>query len=105
MTVVRLKTPCETIIWKSLPCIRRELAMLLVKEHGLSQKEAASRLGVTEAAVSQYLSGKRGRSMDCDEDGRQEVVRAAGRLASQDREPATVELCRICRFIRAEEPI
>ena len=58
--VVRLKTPCETIIWKSLPCIRRELAMLLISEYGLNQKEAASRLGLTEAAVSQYLIGKRG---------------------------------------------
>ena len=53
-----MKLPCEKAIWYVLPQIRADLARELVKG-GLSQKEAAERLGVTPAAVSQYMSRKR----------------------------------------------
>ncbi len=41
-----------------LPALRRELA-LAWKGEGVSQKEIARLLGVTEPAVSQYISSKR----------------------------------------------
>ncbi|MER3601411.1 MAG: hypothetical protein C4339_01690 [Nitrososphaerota archaeon] len=42
------------------PRIRAMLAKILMERLHLSQKEAAERLGITQAAISQYLSGKRG---------------------------------------------
>lgn len=42
-----------------LPAIRRELSERM-KTLGLEQKEIARRLGVTAAAVSQYINEKRG---------------------------------------------
>jgi len=45
-----------------LPGMRAEMVSRLVSERGLSQSEAARRLGVTRAAVSQYVSRKRGNS-------------------------------------------
>jgi hypothetical protein len=42
--------------------MRAEMVSRLVSERGLSQSEAARRLGVTRAAVSQYVSRKRGNS-------------------------------------------
>ena len=50
--------PCESAAKYKVPAIKAKLAKEL-KEKRLSQKEIALRLGVTEAAVSQYLSGKR----------------------------------------------
>ena len=41
-----------------LPALRKELAICM-KERGKSQKEIAQLLGVTEAAISQYMSAKR----------------------------------------------
>jgi len=47
--------------WNGLPVIRREIAESMINKFGLSQKEAALKLGVTPAAVCQYISKKRGK--------------------------------------------
>ncbi len=51
--------PCEKAVWYNLPQIRADIAEGLVKE-GMTQSQAAKKLGVTPAAVSQYLNKKRG---------------------------------------------
>jgi len=51
---------CDVLVRKILPSMRAEMVSRLVSERGLSQSEAARRLGVTRAAISQYVSGKRG---------------------------------------------
>ena len=43
-----------------LPPMRAEMVSRLVQKQGLSQSDAAKRLGITRAAVSQYMSRKRG---------------------------------------------
>jgi predicted transcriptional regulator len=43
-----------------LPPMRAEMVSRLVQKKGLSQSDAAKRLGVTRAAVSQYINKKRG---------------------------------------------
>ena len=90
------KIPCEIVTWYVLPVIRQEIAMLLVKNHGVSQKEAASLLGVTDAAVSQYLSKKRGKTnfYKIDEN---EFEKAARRIA--DGASAKEEMCQLCKFL------
>ena len=54
-------TPCEYMMWNGLPVIRKEIAESMINNFGLNQKEAAKNLGVTPAAVCQYLSKKRGK--------------------------------------------
>ena len=51
--------PCKEVHWKILPAVSRELAVMLEKEN-VPRKRIASALGTTPAAVSQYISGKRG---------------------------------------------
>jgi len=51
-------TPQEIEVHYIIPAIRREIAKEL-KKNGLDQKTIAEKLGVTEAAISQYISGKR----------------------------------------------
>ncbi len=53
---------CDVLVRKMLPSMRAEMVSRLVSERGLSQSEAARRLGVTRAAISQYVSRKRGNS-------------------------------------------
>jgi hypothetical protein len=43
-----------------LPPMRAEMVSRLVQKQGLSQSDAAKRLGLTRAAVCQYMSRKRG---------------------------------------------
>jgi len=51
---------CDTMVRNLLPPMRAEMVSRLVRKAGLSQSDAAKRLGVTRAAVCQYLSRKRG---------------------------------------------
>jgi predicted transcriptional regulator len=51
---------CDTMVRHLLPPMRAEMVSRLVQRQGLSQSDAAKRLGITRAAVSQYLSRKRG---------------------------------------------
>ncbi|MBM3229922.1 hypothetical protein FJZ26_05800 [Candidatus Parvarchaeota archaeon] len=51
--------PCADVHWKLLPAICRELALDMGKE-GMAQSKIAVTLGTTSAAISQYVSGKRG---------------------------------------------
>ncbi len=50
--------PQEIEVWYLLPAIRREISKSLVR-NGLTQREVALKLGITESAVSQYLKEKR----------------------------------------------
>ncbi len=60
---LRVIYPQEIEAWYVLPVIRNELAVAM-KNEGLSQKEIAKTLGITEAAVSQYINKKRGNDFE-----------------------------------------
>ena len=92
------QTPCEQMLWNRLPAIRRELAIALISTHGLSQREAAELLGVTPAAICQYLSKKRGQSSVITEAIRDEVLASATRIKNDGGSAAT-ETCRLCKLI------
>jgi predicted transcriptional regulator len=51
---------CDTMVRNILPPMRAEMVSRLVQRRGISQSDAAKRLGVTRAAVCQYMSRKRG---------------------------------------------
>ena len=61
--MLKVLQPQEIEAFYLLPALRRELAGAL-KALGKDQKTIASLLGVTGAAVSHYLSGKRGAEME-----------------------------------------
>jgi len=50
--------PQEIEVWYIIPAIRKELARLLTKENNLSYEKVGGYLGISKAAVSQYLSNK-----------------------------------------------
>jgi uncharacterized protein len=54
--------PQEIEVWYIIPAIRRELAKSMI-EDGLTQKQVADFMSITEAAVSQYLSSKRAKEV------------------------------------------
>jgi len=49
-----------------IPAIRREIVKKMV-EKGLSQREVAEKMKLTKSAVSQYISGKRGKKFSLDD--------------------------------------
>ena len=94
-----MRAPCEVSIWYVLPLIRKTLAMQLVETHGLSQAEVARKLSLTDAAVSQYLSGKRaGKDPDVSF-MKAQFARGASLIAkAKDGKAVQREVCRLCKF-------
>lgn len=97
-----MKMPCEVIIWYVLPGIRREITKNLLK-NGLSQKEVAKKLGITDAAVSQYLSEKRGRVEIKNKKILAEIKKSAERIIAGDESMMIEETCRICNLIKSSK--
>lgn len=80
--VNRLLQPQEIEVFYVLPAIRRELA-LAMKSAGKSQKEIAKLLGVTEPAISQYMSQKRASSLKFSEKICAHIGESAARITSE----------------------
>jgi predicted transcriptional regulator len=98
------RTPCEYMIWNGIPAIRKELAETMIKQFGLSQREAAEKLGLTPAAVCQYLSKKRGKNDTFDQTIIKEITISAQRIIKNDGTDIVIETCRICRLVQKQKP-
>lgn len=97
-----MKSPCEVIVWDVLPGIRAALAEELVK-NGILQKEISKILGITPAAVSQYVSKKRGYKIDLQDAVRMEIKRLANDIITQGGvDSLSLRICEICMKLRAD---
>ncbi len=94
------RTHCEFIMWNGLPVIRKEIAVSMIKDYGLSQKETAEKLEITPAAVCQYLSKKRGRPHIFNEIILSEIKFSAKNIIENGYGKIIPETCRICKLIR-----
>ena len=96
------RTPCEFMMWNGLPVIRKEIAESMITNYDLTQKEAAQKLGITPAAVCQYLSNKRGKIKILDKYLLEEIKISAQRILEHDNTVVITETCRICRLLRTK---
>jgi predicted transcriptional regulator len=94
------RTPCEYMLWNGIPTIRKELAEALINQFGLSQRQAAEKLGITPSAVCQYLTKKRGKTDLFDKQIIQEITISAERIMKNDGTDIVIETCRICRLVQ-----
>jgi len=99
------KTPCEFILWNVRPVIRKELVRCIVHNFGLSQKEAAEKMGLTPAAISQYKCHKRGIPTINDETILKEINFSAALIVQKGKKIAGSEICRICKLINSKESL
>jgi len=96
------RTPCEYVMWNGLPVIRKEIAESMITNFGLNQKEAAEKLGVTPAAICQYLSHKRGNVKIDDQGLIKEINLSTERILNNTDTNVIEETCRICKIFRAK---
>lgn len=95
--------PCEFIVKKVLPAIRAGIVKELSEEYHLKQNQIANKLGITQPAVSLYLSGDRGRFQEIYEAIDKSIMR---KLADEvmknvgSTDPIEVEICNICVELR-----
>jgi predicted transcriptional regulator len=101
--------PCESVVKELLPALRAKTARYLYEEYHLSQAEIALRLGVTQAAVSKYLStgpsGKGAKAMTLDAKLSQMAHALAEDIAVRKMDDAHLSqsVCEICSKLREED--
>ncbi len=84
--------PQEIEVWYIIPALRRELAKSMI-ELGLTQKQIADKMGITEAAVSQYLSLKRAKEVTFSNAILNEIKKSAERIVKN--EEILIEMVRL----------
>ncbi len=92
--------PCEKAVWYHLPQIRADLAIELVKT-GMTQSAAAKKLGVTPAAVSQYVHKKRGSQSPKSAPYRQEIKAAVKKICDEaSGTELQMMVCNCCHILQ-----
>jgi len=103
-----MKPPCMVVVQHILPALRLEVTKELVEEYGMKRSDAASKMGVTPAAVTQYLSRARGASATTLLEGSEKVMELINELSrdiAAGESPIDVlllKLCRACAAARSE---
>ena len=88
--------PCELVVKNVLPSIRRQFVVRMKKE-GKKQREIAEKLGITEAAVSFYLSKTRARPLG--KKAEAAIAKAVEKVYLK-KEGFDKKVCGICKDLR-----
>ncbi|MCD4666600.1 helix-turn-helix domain-containing protein [archaeon] len=90
--------PQELEVWYVIPSIRKGFAQHMLKK-GLSQKEIAKKLRITEAAISYYLKNKRAKELKFDKHINKEIGKSADRII-KNSDLLMKEIQRICKIVK-----
>lgn len=91
--------PQEIEVWYIIPAVRREFSRVLVEKHGLTLEKAGMIIGVTKAAVSQYLKNKRAGLFKLPKGIKKEIEKSADILVKNNNS-AVKEIMRIIDLIK-----
>ena len=95
---------CEDFVVEFLPAVKATIVKKLYNEHGMNQVTISEILGITQPAVSQYLSGARG-EYPLDDDVKKTTEEVANEIYESyqkgDLNFRDIDelLCRVCRKI------
>jgi predicted transcriptional regulator len=94
---------CEYAVPNFLPALRASIVLSLSQHHGLSQRQIARRLGLSQAAVSHYTTHRRGAraSLRSHPGLSRYAEKLAGRIARGLSGPRlTAAICGVCTSFR-----
>ena len=91
--------PQEIEVWYIIPKIRKELAIALTKKYKLSYEAAGNILGISKAAVSQYLKNKRANKIKISDEVKKEIDSSALALSKKESN-GMVEIEKILNFMK-----
>ena len=99
-----MKPPCEIVVWYVIPAIRSELAKELLNL-GMKQKDVSELMDITQPAVSQYITDKRGSGIKLDDNVRQMIKDFAFELSIGESSKADLipRTCSICKNVSPAE--
>lgn len=95
--------PQEIEVWYIIPSIRRELAKAMSAK-GMRQKKIAELLGLTEAAISQYLKKKRAKEVEFLPETMEEIRKSADAI-TKNPESLICEMQRILNLVKKSKTL
>ncbi|MBW2985357.1 hypothetical protein KY313_01765 [Candidatus Woesearchaeota archaeon] len=96
--------PQEIEVWYLIPALRKELSRIFIRDYGLAQKKAAELLGISEAAVSQYVKEKRGKEIKFTKSELGEIKDTAAKIV-KDKKHSMKYLYEACVTFRGSKTI
>jgi predicted transcriptional regulator len=101
-----MKPPCEIVVWYVIPAIRSQLAKNLLKL-GMKQKLISELMDITQPAVSQYCTDKRGSEIVFSSEVKKLIADFAKDLydGTAVKNDIIAKTCFICKRIKAEDVI
>ena len=99
-----MKPPCEMVVWYIIPAVRSEIAKELLKL-GMKQKDISEILDITQPAVSQYISDKRGHGVKFNEEIQLLIREFAEDLYEKHANEKDIipRTCQICKMVKTED--
>ena len=96
-----MKPPCEIVVWYVIPAIRSELAKDLLAL-GMKQKDVSELMDITQPAVSQYITDKRGSGIELSPNVKEMVKELAVQLRNGEAKKTEIigRTCSICKHIK-----
>jgi len=94
--------PQEIEVWYIIPAIRRELAKSLIETHKVTYERAGQILGISKAAISQYVKNKRASRIKLHDKIKQEVEKSSVRLV-KNKSDAVTEITKLLELIRKKQ--
>lgn len=96
--------PQEIEVWYLIPALRKELSRIFIKDYNLTQKKAAELLGISEAAVSQYVKEKRAKDIKFAKSELEIIKKTAGKIV-KDKNNSMKYLYEACVTFRGSNTV
>lgn len=89
----------EVEVWYVIPSVRKELSKILTSKYGMSYEKVGRILGISKAAVSQYISDKRANKIKLSKKTKEQIEISA-EIIYNNNSLAVNEIQRILKFMR-----
>jgi len=90
--------PQEIEVWYIIPAIRKKLATCLIQDHKATYQKTGDILGITKAAVSQYLKNKRAAKIELPKEIDGKIMKTCSILL-KNKSNAVKEIDKILKII------
>lgn len=94
--------PQEIEVWYIIPAIRREISFCLSKDYGVSYDNIGKILGISKAAVSQYIRKKRAAKIKLHPEAMKEIDKSC-KFISKRKSNSLIEITRILNVIKKKK--
>ena len=99
-----MRTYCELVVINFMPAVKALIAKNLLEKHGMTQRQVAEKMKITQPAISYYkreLRGTKTKFLQKNERVMQFVVETAAKVSTGTIK--FIDMSTLCRMLREEK--